>query len=216
MGRAQNRKSGYGSIYAGPEYGGYSAYLKNRGRSSQMSLGEAVRNVVRIGSKLVARYEAKSCTTAEKAKKQKGGASAGVLVGSAVGDLLWNSGRAAVVSGAVRASGSAHVIVGGVVAVTVWWMNPIEAGESEEDVEKAQKKWEEAEKSKGESVTQSKKARDIIQEKKKGAINREFPSEWLDSTEEEIERAAKRGDKSAQKAKKLLKDKRFDKGDNRK
>ncbi|KMZ54868.1 polymorphic toxin type 37 domain-containing protein [Dorea sp. D27] len=151
MGRAQNRKSGYGSIYAGPEYGGYSAYLKNRGRSSQMSLGEAVRNVVRIGSKLVARYEAKSCTTAEKAKKQKGGASAGVLVGSAVGDLLWNSGKAAVVSGAVRASGSAHVIVGGVVAVTVWWMNPIEAGESEEDVEKAQKKWEEAEKSKGES-----------------------------------------------------------------
>ncbi len=151
MGRAQNRKSGYGSIYAGPEYGGYSAYLKNRGRSSQMSLGEAVRNVVRIGSKLVARYEAKSCTTAEKAKKQKGGASAGVLVGSAVGDLLWNSGRAAVVSGAVRASGSAHVIVGGVVAVTVWWMNPIEAGESEEDVEKAQKKWEEAEKNKGES-----------------------------------------------------------------
>ena len=151
VGRAQNRKSGYGSIYAGPEYGGYSAYLKNRGRSSQMGLGEAVRNVVRIGSKLVARYEAKSCTTAEKAKKQKGGASAGVLVGSAVGDLLWNSGRAAVVSGAVRASGSAHVIVGGVVAVTVWWMNPIEAGESEEDVEKAQKKWEEAEKSKGES-----------------------------------------------------------------
>ena len=151
MGKAQNRKSGYGSIYAGPEYGGYSAYLKNRGRSSQMGLGEAVRNVVRIGSKLVARYEAKSCTTAEKAKKQKGGASAGVLVGSAVGDLLWNSGKAAVVSGAVRASGSAHVIVGGVVAVTVWWMNPIEAGESEEDVEKAQKKWEEAEKSKGES-----------------------------------------------------------------
>ena len=156
MGRAQNRKSGYGSIYAGPEYGGYSAYLKNRGRSSQMSLGEAVRNVVRIGSKLVARYEAKSCTTAEKAKKQKGGASAGVLVGSAVGDLLWNSGKAAVVSGAVRASGSAHVIVGGVVAVTVWWMNPIEAGESEEDVEKAQKKWEEAEKSKGESGAKTK------------------------------------------------------------
>lgn len=30
-------------------------------------------------------------------------------------------------------------------------MNPIEAGESEEDVEKVQKKWEEAEKSKGES-----------------------------------------------------------------
>jgi RHS repeat-associated protein len=59
-------------------------------------------------------------------------------------------------------------------------------------------------------------AGEVIQDKKKGAINREFPSEWLDSTEEEIEKAAKAGNKSAQKAKKLLRDKRFDKKDNRK
>ncbi len=61
-----------------------------------------------------------------------------------------------------------------------------------------------------------KKANEIIAEEKKGGINREFPDEWRNSTLEEIERAARRGDKSAQKAKKLLNDKRFDKKDNRK
>ncbi|WP_138752825.1 RHS repeat domain-containing protein [Paenibacillus sinopodophylli] len=59
-------------------------------------------------------------------------------------------------------------------------------------------------------------AREIITKTKKGAINKEFPSQWVDKTMEEIERAAKQGDKDAKKAKKLLTDKRFDKTDNRK
>ena len=59
-------------------------------------------------------------------------------------------------------------------------------------------------------------ADDIISKDKKGAINREFPGEWRNKTYGEIEKAAKQGDKSAQKAKKLLDDKRFDKEDNRK
>ena len=59
-------------------------------------------------------------------------------------------------------------------------------------------------------------ANDIIGKNKKGAINREFPDEWRGETYDDIVKAAKRGDKSAQKAKKLLEDKRFDKGDNRK
>ncbi|WP_227055622.1 hypothetical protein [[Clostridium] hylemonae] len=116
-----------------------------------MSLGQAARNVVRIGKKLVAIYEKKSCTTADKAKKQKAAASTGTLVGASVLDLLWNSGKAAVVGTGARAAASPYVVVGGILFLTVWWMNPIEAGESEEDVKKAQKKWEEAEKSKGTS-----------------------------------------------------------------
>lgn len=59
-------------------------------------------------------------------------------------------------------------------------------------------------------------AQDIIINEKKGAINSEFPKEWLDKTLDEIEKAARAGDSSARKAKKLLNDKRFDKGDNRK
>ncbi|MEL7633486.1 MULTISPECIES: hemagglutinin repeat-containing protein [Sporomusa] len=59
-------------------------------------------------------------------------------------------------------------------------------------------------------------AQDVISKEKKGSINREFPSEWRDATLREIEQAAKRGDASAKTAKKLLGDKRFDKGDNRK
>ncbi|MCL1917961.1 MAG: hypothetical protein FWG14_06550 [Peptococcaceae bacterium] len=57
-------------------------------------------------------------------------------------------------------------------------------------------------------------AGEIISQEKKGSINQEFPSEWRNSTLEEIEKAARQGDKSAQKAKKLLKDKGFDKGSN--
>eukprot|EP01012_Entosiphon_sulcatum_P009528 TRINITY_DN15383_c0_g1_i1.p2 TRINITY_DN15383_c0_g1~~TRINITY_DN15383_c0_g1_i1.p2 ORF type:complete len:107 (-),score=28.59 TRINITY_DN15383_c0_g1_i1:62-355(-) len=60
-------------------------------------------------------------------------------------------------------------------------------------------------------VYTAKTAGDIIGETKKGSINREFPEEWRNKTPEEIEKAAKSGDKSAQKAKKLLNDKRFDK-----
>jgi len=55
------------------------------------------------------------------------------------------------------------------------------------------------------------KANDIIGNEKKGSINREFPSEWRDKTYGEIKDAAKEGDRTAQKAKKLLDDKRFDK-----
>ena len=51
----------------------------------------------------------------------------------------------------------------------------------------------------------------IISKTKKGSVRQEFPGEWLDKTPEEIEAAAKKGDRSAQKAKKLLNDKRFDK-----
>ena len=58
------------------------------------------------------------------------------------------------------------------------------------------------------------KASDIISKDKKGAIRREFPTEWLDNTLGEIEKAAKSGDKSAQKAKKLLEEKDFDKNSN--
>ncbi|MCG7315952.1 hypothetical protein [Brevibacillus laterosporus] len=54
-------------------------------------------------------------------------------------------------------------------------------------------------------------ADDIISSKKKGSIRREFPTEWLNKTLDEIESAAQRGDKNAKKAKKLLTDKRFDK-----
>jgi hypothetical protein len=54
-------------------------------------------------------------------------------------------------------------------------------------------------------------AKNIIAGEKKGSINREFPKEWLNKTYEEISKAAKAGDKSAKKAKKLLDDKRFDK-----
>ncbi len=63
----------------------------------------------------------------------------------------------------------------------------------------------------GISLIFAKTARDIIGEKKQGSINREFPGEWLDKTLEDIEKAAKSGDASAIKAKKLLGGKRFDK-----
>lgn len=44
---------------------------------------------------------------------------------------------------------------------------------------------------------------------KKGSIFREFPREWLNRRWSELERAARVGDKSARKAKKLLTDRRF-------
>ena len=59
-------------------------------------------------------------------------------------------------------------------------------------------------------------AQEIIEKEKQGSISREFPSEWINSTLGEIEDATKKGDRKAQKAKNLLKDKRFDKKDNRK
>ena len=57
-------------------------------------------------------------------------------------------------------------------------------------------------------------ARDIIAKEKKGSINSRFPKEWLDTSYGDIEKAAKRGDKSAQTAKKLLDDKDFNKDSN--
>jgi len=63
----------------------------------------------------------------------------------------------------------------------------------------------------GISLIFAKTAQDIIGEKKKGSIKQEFPGEWLGKTLEDIEKAAKSGDASARKAKKLLTDKRFDK-----
>ncbi|CAF0790011.1 unnamed protein product [Adineta steineri] len=57
----------------------------------------------------------------------------------------------------------------------------------------------------------AKTAEEVIGEKKKGSIKQEFPGEWLGKTVEDIEKAAKSGDATARKAKKLLTDKRFDK-----
>jgi hypothetical protein len=57
----------------------------------------------------------------------------------------------------------------------------------------------------------SRTAGEIISEEKKGLINREFPDEWRDKTYGEIDKAAKSGDQTAHKAKKLLNDHRFDK-----
>lgn len=54
-------------------------------------------------------------------------------------------------------------------------------------------------------------ADEIISKKKKGSIRKEFPSEYLDKTLNEIEKDAKAGKPRAKKAKKLLTDKRFDK-----
>ena len=60
------------------------------------------------------------------------------------------------------------------------------------------------------------KAQDVIGKYKKGAINKEFPGSMKNKTVKEIEDLAKKGNKDAKKAKKLLTDKRFNKGDNRK
>ncbi len=59
----------------------------------------------------------------------------------------------------------------------------------------------------------AKTAQDIIGEKKRKevTINQEFRGEWLGKTLEHIEKAAKSGDASAKKAKKLLGEKRSDK-----
>ncbi|MBM7616433.1 uncharacterized protein RhaS with RHS repeats [Alkaliphilus hydrothermalis] len=66
------------------------------------------------------------------------------------------------------------------------------------------------------NVRENLTAQDIIGKEKKGTILREFPTELLDKTLKEIENLAKKGKANAKKAKKLLNDKRFNKGDNRK
>lgn len=65
-------------------------------------------------------------------------------------------------------------------------------------------------------VASSITAKEAIGKYKKGAINREFPTNMYDKTLKEIDKLAKKGNKDAKKAKKLLTDKRFDKTDNRK
>ena len=54
-------------------------------------------------------------------------------------------------------------------------------------------------------------AGEIIGKEKKGSINREFPSDMLGKTADEINRLAREGNRAAQKAQKLLGDQRFDK-----
>jgi hypothetical protein len=56
-----------------------------------------------------------------------------------------------------------------------------------------------------------KRAKEIIAEEKKGSIKTVFPGEYLDSTWEEINRAAKEGDPKAKTARKVLTEGRFDK-----
>ena len=55
------------------------------------------------------------------------------------------------------------------------------------------------------------KARDIIARECEAGILREFPSQWLDETLQAIVDAARKGDRTARKAKKLLIDRRFKK-----
>lgn len=54
-------------------------------------------------------------------------------------------------------------------------------------------------------------ANDIISNRRKGSIRKEFPGEYLDKTLKDIERDAKAGKARARKAKKLLGDGRFKK-----
>jgi hypothetical protein len=54
-------------------------------------------------------------------------------------------------------------------------------------------------------------ARQIIADEKLGKINQRFPSQWKDSTFDEIDAAAKRGGEDAITARKLLTDRRFNK-----
>ncbi|WP_289140087.1 hypothetical protein [uncultured Brevibacillus sp.] len=61
------------------------------------------------------------------------------------------------------------------------------------------------------SSLKSETASNYIAKNRKGSILREFPSEYLDKTLDEIEADAKKGNATARKAKKLLNDRRFSK-----
>lgn len=61
------------------------------------------------------------------------------------------------------------------------------------------------------SFLKAETADQIISKNKRGSIRKEFPSEYLNKTLNEIEKDAKAGKAKAKKAKKLLIDKRFDK-----
>ncbi len=67
---------------------------------------------------------------------------------------------------------------------------------------------------KTDTTQDDKTADEIISENKKGGIRQKFPKEWLNKTMQEIEKAAKAGNRTARTAKKLLNDKDFDKGSN--
>jgi len=54
-------------------------------------------------------------------------------------------------------------------------------------------------------------SRDIIARECEASVLREFPSQWLDQPLEAIIEAARKGDLTARKAKKLLTDRRFKK-----
>ena len=54
-------------------------------------------------------------------------------------------------------------------------------------------------------------AREIIGKDKRGKINSEFPEQWKDKTPDEIYDAARRGDRAARTAKKLLDSREYDK-----
>ena len=56
-----------------------------------------------------------------------------------------------------------------------------------------------------------KTAAEIVAEECEAGILREFPSQWLVKTLDEIREAAKQGDRAARKAFKLLNDRRFKK-----
>lgn len=54
-------------------------------------------------------------------------------------------------------------------------------------------------------------AAEIIAQEKRGSIRRQFPSEFLNRTYDEIVQAARQGDRSARKAKKFLDQRKYDK-----
>lgn len=115
---------------------------------------------------------------------------AGVLVGGAVGGLVGTviAGACTVTSGGVCAAG-APVLVQGAATVGATLGAAIGAVFNDD----------------------TRTASDVIAKEKKGSVRKEFPGELLDKTVEEIKKLAKEGSKAAQKAKKLLTDRRFDK-----
>jgi hypothetical protein len=133
--------------------------------------------------------------------------SAGVatVVGSVGGGALITG-----ASGGVATVGGVVVVVEGVAAGSAMAGHGVAImssgiGNFGENVERAQAATERQ---------NSRTAGDIIKNEKKGSINRQFPDQWRNSTLGEIEKAAKKGDKSAQTAKKLLSDKDFNKTSN--
>ena len=217
MGRGNSRIS---TAYQKAKASGQSTYRwegskAKEGKNIQISWTKALENTIKhfctVAKKVEKQAEQARLEASKKMILTSGHTIAvtGTMSFGAVLDSLISSGIAAktaegLVSKLISFVGSAFGTFVGVLGGTaiLWWFSPIEAGESEEQATA----WMEKDKTAG----------DIISERKKAGINQEFPAEWRDATMDEIEKAAKRGDRSARKAKKLLKDKRFDKKDNRK